>query len=181
MARSLFVLMLVGMMVAVGLYYEHVANHPDANITDAMAGTVVEEASASAAVSGVNLQAIDRDTRPQDDFYQFANGGWLDETTIPEIYSGYTVYHQVREDTETALRSIIEDAAANPGEKGTESQQVGDIYNAWMDIETINKLGTDPVRAELAQIAAIADRDDLVNVMAQLKRKGVSAPYGFYV
>ena len=85
----------------------------------------------------MDLAALDRSTRPQDDFYQFANGTWLDTTPIPEIYSGYTVYHQVNEDAELALREIIEAAAAQPGPAGSESQQVGDIYTAWMDIDAI--------------------------------------------
>ena len=57
--------------------------------------------------SGVHLDALDRNTRPQDDFYQFVNGGWLDTTEIPSIYSGYTVYHEVNERVEETLREII--------------------------------------------------------------------------
>ena len=72
--------------------------------------------------SGVDLDALDRSTRPQDDFYQFANGGWIDSTEIPGIYSGYTVYHEVNERVETALRGIIESAAEEPAPDGSESQ-----------------------------------------------------------
>ena len=86
------------------------------------------------AISGVDLEALDRSTRPQDDFYQFANGGWLDSTDIPEIYSGYTVYHEVRERVDDSLRTIIEDAAKGDNLPGSEAQQVGDLYSTWMDI-----------------------------------------------
>jgi putative endopeptidase len=127
-------------------------------------------------ISGVNLDALDRNTRPQDDFYQFANGGWLDSTEIPEMYSGYTVYHQVREEVELTLRTIINSAADRPGAKGSESQQVGDIYSSWMDEETINALGIDPVRAELEQIAQIDSVTSLTDAIAELIRRGVDTP-----
>src|SRR5690606_14623420 len=95
--------------------------------TEAKTAEAVAAASAAPEyASGVQLDALDRDTRPQDDFYQCANGGWLDRSEIPDIYSGYTVYHQVYEDAEQALKIIIEEAAANPGAAGSESQQIGD-------------------------------------------------------
>jgi len=132
-------------------------------------------------ISGVNLDALDRSTRPQDDFYQFANGGWLDTTEIPEIYSGYTVYHQVREDVELALRTIINSAADTPGENGSESQQVGDIYSSWMDIDTINTKGIEPVLVDLAELAEVDTVESLMRVMAGLLRRGVEVPYAIQI
>ena len=128
-------------------------------------------------VSGVHLDALDRSTRPQDDFYQFANGGWLDNTAIPDIYSGYTVYHEVRENVEVALRGIINNAADVPGENGSESQQVGDIYSSWMDTDTINAAGIAPVQPELAKLHYVDSVPSLVNVMAELFRLGIEVPY----
>jgi len=133
-------------------------------------------AETSPPVSGVQLDALDRETRPQDDFYQFANGGWLDRTEIPEIYSGYTVYHQVYEDAEQALKTIIEKAAANPGPAGSESQQVGDSYNSFMNAEAINQLGVAAIQPELDSVAAIETREDLSRVMAQLARQRIATP-----
>ena len=132
-------------------------------------------------VSGVHLDALDRSTRPQDDFYQFVNGGWLDSTEIPEIYSGYTVYHEVNERVEIALREIIEAAADSPGEKGSESQQVGDIYGSWMDVESINAAGTAPVQSELDLVTSVDSVSSLVGAMAQLSRLGVMVPYANYI
>ncbi len=131
--------------------------------------------------SGVHLAALDRSVRPQDDFYQFVNGGWLDGTDIPRIYSGYTVYHEVIERVEQQLHEIIERAAGNPGTEGSESQKLGDLYATWMDVETINAAGIEPIRAELEQIAAIDSIDALVRTMASLSRLGIMAPFETYV
>jgi predicted metalloendopeptidase len=140
--------------------------------------SAVEEASA---VSGVHLEALDRSTRPQDDFYQFVNGGWLDTTEIPEIYPGYTVYHEVSERVQDALRDIVEAVAADPGEPGSEAQKVGDLYSSWMDIEAINAAGLAPLRGELDEIAGIDSLRSLAATMASLYRRGVMVPYGLYI
>ena len=131
--------------------------------------------------SGVDLQALDRQTRPQDDFYQFANGGWLDNTPIPDIYSGYTIYHQVYEDAEVALKAIIEQAAQNKQQAGSEAQKVGDLYNSWMDAEAINKLGVSPLLPAIAQIDAISTQEQLQAMLAKLSRAGVELPFAFYI
>ena len=131
--------------------------------------------------SGVDLQALDRQTRPQDDFYQFANGGWLDNTPIPDIYSGYTIYHQVYEDAEVALKAIIEQAAQNKQQAGSEAQKVGDLYNSWMDAEAINKLGVSPLLPTIAQIDAISTQEQLQAMLAKLFRAGVELPFAFYI
>lgn len=131
--------------------------------------------------SGVDLDALDRSTRPQDDFYQFANGGWLDSTEIPTIYTGYTVYHEVNERVEEALRGIIELAAAESGLKGTEAQQVGDIYASWMDVDTINAAGVAPVADDLEIVASVDSIESLSIAIAKLMRRGVDVPFGVAV
>ena len=129
------------------------------------------------AASGILFDELDLNTRPQDDFYAFANGTWLANTPIPPIYPGYTVYHQTYEKTEAALKKIVEEAAAAHAQPGTEAQQVGDIFNSWMDVDTINALGVGAVQDELDLVASITDVSSLVRVMAQLTRRGVQTPY----
>lgn len=179
MTRSLFILMLVGFMVAVGLYYDRQAAQQLEADNSLVRGTAIKEEGAGQEIlqSGVDLSALDRETRPQDDFYQFANGGWLDTTEIPEMYSGYTVYHEVNEEAEKALRTIIEAAAENPGQPGSEAQQVGDIYSSWMDEDTINQAGIEPARPELDLVDSIEGLENLVTVMAKLSRRGVMIPF----
>jgi len=178
MQRSLFILMLVAAMAAVGYYYERQAGSSLDDNLDSVVGTTLNTGTQPPPMlSGIDLESLDRNTRPQEDFYQFVNGSWLDTTEIPAIYSGYTVYHEVHERNESALRQIVERAAAQPGEPGTESQQVGAIYSSWMDVDAINALGLDPIRPELEKIAAIQSRDALVRTIAELYRQGVEVPW----
>ena len=128
-------------------------------------------------LSGVHLDALDRTTRPQDDFYQFANGGWLDSTEIPEIYSGYTVYHEVSERVEEALRTIVENAAGTANAPGSEAQKVGELYSSFMDVDAVNALGIEPLQARLEAIDAIDSVETLATTMASLLRAGVAVPY----
>jgi len=183
MLRSLFILMLVVVMAAIGYYYERQSGAMATDDLGALTGTAISnEATVTASLnSGVDVEALDRATRAQDDFYQFVNGSWLDQTEIPNIYPGYTVYHEVRERAEIALQRIIEKAAAEPGPAGSESQQVGDIYRSWMDEDAIDARGIEPVRDLLRDIGAADSVASLGPLLAHLYRQGIEVPYDFYV
>lgn len=186
MSKRLTISITLAVIVGVGLFFSRSANEHAQGVesesdTVSVTESSITEAEATAPVSGVHLAALDRETRAQDDFYQFANGGWLDNTEIPEIYSGYTVYHQVNEVTEEALKKIIEEAGGNPGKTGSEAQKIGDYYASWMDEEAINKLGISPIQKDIEAIAAINDIPALVETMASMYRRSVSMPFGFYI
>jgi len=183
MLRSLFILMLVVVMAAIGYYYERQAGAMTTDDLGALTGTAIKNDATAAADlhSGVDLEALDRSIRPQDDFYQFANGSWLDHTEIPNIYPGYTVYHEVREQAEIALQRIIEKAAAEPAPAGSESQQVGDIYRSWMDEDAIEARGIEPVSDLLQGIRSAQSVASLGPLLARLYRQGIEVPYDFYV
>ena len=178
MSKGLLIVLSIDVLVAIGVFRNQETE------TFEPAATTVEQSRPGlqpmieeTLISGVHLEALDRETRPQDDFYQFVNGGWLDSTDIPEIYSGYTVYHQVYEDAEQALRKIVETAAKNRGENGSESQQVGDIFVSWLDEETINAAGITAIAFELGKVEDIIDTESLVRTMAELRRTGIMVPY----
>ncbi len=131
--------------------------------------------------SGVDLTAVDRSARPQDDFYSFANGSWLANTKIPAIYSGYSIYTQVYEDTERALQNIINNASKSQSKAGSEAQKIGDFYASWMDYSGIENIGLAAIKPELAKINQIKDVASLVEVMTTLASHNVTMPIQIYV
>ena len=43
--------------------------------------------------SGIDREGMDPDVRPQDDFFAYANGRWVEATEIPSDQSGWGSFH----------------------------------------------------------------------------------------
>jgi putative endopeptidase len=117
---------------------------------------------------GVDLTAMDRSVRPQDDFYRFVNGAWMDRSPIPPDRSRYSVGSEVFDRIEKRLRTIMEtEAAAVPPVPATIGQKVGAMYAAFMDEDRIEALGTRPIDGALEAIRVAQDRDQVAGLMGR--------------
>jgi putative endopeptidase len=126
--------------------------------------------------SGIDISAIDAGVRPQDDFWQFANGKWLSRTTIPADRSGWDTFTAVREATQAQLRDVIEGIDPNsPG--GDEPRKLSDFYGAFMDEARVDAAGFDGLRDQLQRIRALNDKAELPALFAQLSRLWVRIPW----
>jgi len=137
-----------------------------------------EEASVDTAapVSGLNLEYMDTSVRPGDDFFRYVNGKWLDETEIPADKASYGGFVILADEAQDNLKVIIEEAANGDFEKGSDEQKVGDLYNAYLDMETRNAKGVEPLAAQFARIDKIASQEDLARYMADANRRRISMP-----
>jgi putative endopeptidase len=126
---------------------------------------------------GIDVSAMDRSARPQDDFFRYVNGAWVDRTQIPAEMSNYGSFIMLRDQAATALREIIETTAAQKNEPGTIAQKVGDFYTSFMDSARIESLGIAPLNTELAEIARIKSPRDLPVAFAYLSTVGVRVPF----
>ena len=132
--------------------------------------------------SGINLEAFDRSTRPQDDLFRFVNGTWLDTTEIPEDRARFGTFDVLREESTARVRDLIEEAAAShEGTHGTPQRQVGDLYASFMDTARIEELGLAPLQAVLSQVAAVTDVESLGVAIGRLERDGVGGPVRQFV
>lgn len=132
--------------------------------------------------SGIALENMDTSVSPKEDFYLYTNGKWLEKTTIPADKSNYGSFSKLYDDAQTNLRAIIEKASAekNP-EIGTDSQKLGDFYNAFMDEQKVEELGLSPLQDAFDKIANATNHQQVAALMAQLYGMGVTGPFGFYV
>lgn len=130
--------------------------------------------------SGIDLSNFDKTIRLQDDLYMGVNGQWLKDTIIPADKSNYGSFTKLYDDSQKALKAIIEDAAKSNGAKGSNDQKIGDFYNSFMNIESINAKGIKPLMAQLNSIEQAKDHGDIIRLMASLQQVGVGAPFGYY-
>ena len=129
-------------------------------------------------VSGIDLDAMDTSVRPGDDFFAYVNGTWLAETEMPADKSRYGVFDKLRDESQEAVKAIIEESASGDYPKGSDEQKVGDLYKSFLDWETRDAKGVEPLQGELDRIAAIADYDDLAVYFASATKRGFDAPFG---
>jgi predicted metalloendopeptidase len=131
---------------------------------------------------GIDTTSFDRSVRPQDDFFRFVNGTWLKNTEIPADRTRFGSFDALAEESQNAVRAIIEEAAKAPAAKpGSETQKVGDLYLSFMDTARIESLGIAPVQPELARVAALSSKTALPDLFAHLARSGVQTPIGFFI
>jgi predicted metalloendopeptidase len=131
--------------------------------------------------SGIVLANLDRTVRPQDDFFRFVNGQWLNVTEIPADRSNYGAFTLLQEGAEKNLHAILEEASKQKAESGADQQRIGDFYASFMDEATIEARGLEPLKDELTRIGQIASRQDLARYMGEAQRLGVAHPFSFFV
>ena len=130
---------------------------------------------------------LDRNVKPGDDFYHFANGTWLKNNPIPPDQTRWGSFNTLDERNKAALHIILDDcaaAAAKGGEaalKGSNIQKVGDFYASGMDEAAIEAQGFQPLAPFLNEIAAIKDPTALPTLVAGLHSAGVRALFRFEV
>jgi len=110
---------------------------------------------------GIDLTAQKPSTKPGDDFWSFANGGWNDRTEIAADRASAGFGTQLSLEAEANVRAILDDMAKNPSAYGAGGKQVGDFYASWMDEAGIEKLGTAPLKPYLARIDGVKDLNAL--------------------
>jgi predicted metalloendopeptidase len=104
---------------------------------------------------------LDSSIRPGDDFYRYANGGWLKANTIPVGQSSYDTRAMLTERTSQQVRDLIRQAASAHAPKGSVVQKVGDYYASVLDQDSIEAKGLSPLADEMIRIAAITDKTAL--------------------
>ncbi|MEP6819918.1 MAG: M13 family metallopeptidase [bacterium] len=115
-----------------------------------------------------------------EDFYQYANGGWIARNEIPPAFSTWGITSPLREKNIATLHEILEAAAKNTGAvKGSNEQKIGAFYASCMDDAKIETTGATPLAKEIATINKMKSARDLPAMLAHLHRIGVPSIFNF--
>ncbi|MDN3383530.1 M13 family metallopeptidase [Pseudoalteromonas sp. APC 3358] len=126
---------------------------------------------------GVDLTARNEAVKPGDDFFMYASGTWYDNYVMPADKTRYGAFSGLAERSEDDVKAIIEEIAARK-DLNAEEKLVADFYNAYMDTETLNKLGVAPIKPLLSEINDISSTDDLAEMFGKSWLTGNKAPFG---
>ncbi len=129
---------------------------------------------------GIELEDIDPEVDPGDDFFRYVNGKWLDTFVIPEEFASYGSFTVLFERSEERVKGIIEDAARSDAKAGSLEQKIGDYYAAFLDTDAIDEKGFDVVAADFAKIDAAQSHEDIARLFGDARIAGAT-PVGAFV
>jgi putative endopeptidase len=122
---------------------------------------------------GLDLAGLDRSARPGDDFFRYANGGWVATVEIPAARGSLSNFSVLAEKANKRTSDLIQDLAKTTAPAGSDAQKIGDYYASYLDEAAIERNGTAPLKPDLDRIAAIADRQALSRALGAQVRADV--------
>ena len=129
--------------------------------------------------SGLALEELSDEIRPQDDLFRHVNGRWLERTEIPEDKARWGAFHLIAEQAEKDVRTIVEES--QQAEPGTEARKIGDLFASFMDTTRIDELGRTPIEGQLRRVDDVHEVADLLRLTGELEREGMSGLIALFV
>jgi predicted metalloendopeptidase len=130
--------------------------------------------------TGIDLQYLDTNIRPQDDIYAYLNGKWLTSYEIPADKGRYGSFDKLSDQTDEQAKAII-DKLAKATNLDAEAKKIADLYNSFIDETAVEALGDKPIFPLFHRINALTDKAQLPALFAELTKAGISVPYDFDV
>jgi putative endopeptidase len=106
---------------------------------------------------------VDPSVQPGDDFFAYANGGWLKTTEIPAGKDRWTARNEIDELTRQQVLKLLDDAGAQPA--GSTARKVADFRAAYLNESAIEARGIAPLQPLLESIDHVQDKAALTRLL----------------
>ena len=128
--------------------------------------------------TGIHPENLDTTAVPQNDFYRFACGGWMQQNPLTPEYSRFGSFDKLGLQNLEQVNGLIQDIAAQSHPQGSVEQKIGDVYNLAMDTARRDVEGIAPVQKALGEVAALSSKDQLSDLLGRSYEVGL---WGMYV
>ncbi|MNK21014.1 Neutral endopeptidase [compost metagenome] len=130
---------------------------------------------------GLNISYMDKSVRPQDDFYNYVNGGWMKTAVIPSDKPSWGSFNALREDVDVASLDILNKVLSEKFDSNSEGEKIQALYGTFIDWNKRNAEGITPIKSQLTKIDAIKNVKDLQKYLTEVTPSGDNPFYGWRV
>ena len=131
-----------------------------------------------AKVPAINLADLDTSVAAGEDFYQYANGGWMKNNPLKPEYGRFGSFDMLRERNVENLNALFSEMTTMNPAPGTIDQKIVDLYKQGLDSVRLNEEGAAPLKKYLDEIYAIADKKALAAHLGKLNLIGEGGFFG---
>jgi putative endopeptidase len=125
---------------------------------------------------------MDTSVKACENFYQYADGGWVKANPVPADKSAWGSFPQLTDHNRDILKSILDEVSAKKDwPKGSIEQKVGDFYASGMDEAAIEKAGTTALKPWLDKADGLKSDSDLASLLGELRLNGLAGAFNFMV
>jgi putative endopeptidase len=124
---------------------------------------------------GIAISNMDPSVKPGENFYEYANGGWIKRTELPPDRGRLNVFSVLADLSNQRTLGLIEEAVKASAAPGSNTRKIADLYSSYMDEAAIEARGLDPLRPHLEAIASIRDKHELAHALGESLRADVDA------
>ena len=143
-----------------------------------MASCNQKQAQTSPAIDRANF---DETVALNEDFYQYATGGWQKANPLTPEYSRYGVFEVLAKNNELQINDLFSAMLESKAEVGTVEQKIADLYTMGLDSVRLNSEGVAPVKRDVDQIMALTTPQELSIAVARIHEAAGSPLFGLYV
>ena len=111
---------------------------------------------------------MDLSVAPGENFYLYANGGWMKKNPLKAEYARFGSFDVLRENTLENLKALFSEMTDLNPEPGTVDQKIADLYKQGLDSTRRNADGAAPVKKYLDELYAVKDKKALAAHMGKL-------------
>ncbi len=130
------------------------------------------------AVPAINPADMDLSVKPGDNFYMYANGGWIKNNPLKPEYARYGSFDVLRERNVEDLNALFSEMTGMNPEPGSIDQKIVDLYKQGLDSTRLNAEGAAPLKKYLDEIYAVPDKAALAAHLGKLNLVGEGGFFG---
>ena len=117
--------------------------------------------------------------RPQDDFFTYINGKWIEENPIPADESAWGSFEVLCLTVENQLKDLFAKlGAAKDEDLNKNEKKVRDFYQTGMDKDKLASLKDSSLKELFDLIDSAQSMQDVTNVIGKLHRSGIGVLWG---
>ena len=121
---------------------------------------------------------MDLTVAPGENFFLYANGGWMQKNPLKPEYARFGSFDVLREKNVEDLNALFSEMTEMNPEAGTIDQKIVDLYKQGLDSTRLNAEGAAPIKKYLDEIYALPDKKALAEHLGKLNLVGEGGFFG---
>ncbi|GHT30340.1 peptidase M13 [Bacteroidia bacterium] len=130
---------------------------------------------------GIDIKNLDTTVVAGNDFYRYADGGWIDSHVLKPEDARFGTFDELDEKSQEQVKNLIIEISQKTNAQGSVAQKIGDLYALAMDNDRLNTEKATPLTPYLEQVNALTNKANLAETLGLLNRNGAMPFFSYYV